>query len=476
MSDLEYLNSHFVEDVLAADPQVEAENSPINQLADAPATEEFDEELYSAFAAEIQDHMDVVEDAEYRREELGIIHENALRQRAVDYEMAQSIESLVPGSIVSRVSLNSYSRSPSMTNYQFTMEEALPHADKALKIAVLGAAALIIIKIISWISGSFGGGSGGSGGGGFGGGKAAAKDLKKKEEIIKKFADNVNQYPQYNLSEHKGVNKGLTELMKKFSVTVNFGVSSKSAIESMDEAIFAAKMEKINTRYFREIMAHNRQPKAVEDAIKRLNTLVTELIANANKFFGDYQKDQDFPIEHYLINWSNDSIVKELAKHVGAEFIETNPRASGTALSSKWKDYVNVVDKDNLPKKDDILKTTIDFQGDLFETVNEANIADTQKLTDKFEKIQKGSEKQVIEKRKTEVRKVLTGLTNDWYMFVALSQVVLYSRSKSVKFANELGRAVFQMSETRNWIQRGFVGGKAGDDFEDDVPEDEPKK
>ena len=257
---------------------------------------------------------------------------------------------------------------------------------------------------------------------------------------------------------------------------MSLGTTTNSAIGAMDEQIFIECMKKINTQYFREIVSHSRQPKVVDDLIKRMNTLVAEIQTNSNKFLADYKKDQDFPIEHYLIDWSKDSMVKQICDHVKAEFVDSNPKATGASLRAKWKEYLTVPSEENMPKKEDVIKSNIDFQVDKFNDIDEEKLSSVDKLNGKFEQVHKDADKVVIEKRRTEVRKVMTALTNDWFLLASIIHCAMYSRSKTINFCNELDISVTRMASSRTLISE-FSKFLTGNDQEvDDVKSDEELK
>lgn len=463
MDNLDHLDELFSEDV---EPDMD---SPLNTVA--RLTDNYDEALFDAMEAEIQQHMDVIEDSENRLREVAEVEQEIIIANAVDAGQAAVLESLIPGCVSKYTSLKTYSRAPSAINLKVTLEEALPHAKTAGKIAILGAAALIIIKILSWISGMFGGGDSGGGGGEGGSDKA-----KKQNAKIRTFAENVDQYPKYNLADHKEAADRLNQLIEKFGIKVSIGNTTNSAIGAMDEQLFIEAMKKINTQYFREIVSHSRQPKVVDDLIKRMNSLVVEIQTNSNKFLADYKKDQDFPIEHYLIDWAKDSMLKEISSHVKAEYVDSNPKATGASLRTKWKEYLSAASEENMPKKDDVIKSNIDFQLDKFNEIDEGKLSSVDKLNSKFEQVHKDADKVVIEKRRTEVRKVLTAITNDWFLLASIIHCVMYSRSKTINFCNVLDISVTRMAESRTIISsigEMLTGNK---EIQDDVKSDEELK
>lgn len=461
MDNLDHLDELFSQDV---EPDMD---SPLNTVA--RLTEDYDAALFDAMESEIQQHMDVIEDSENRLREVAEVEQEIILAKAVDSGQAAVLESLIPGCVSKYTSLKTFSRAPSAINLKVTLEEALPHAKLAGRIAILGAAALIIIKILSWISGMFGGGDSGGGGGGGGGSDKA----KKQNAKIRTFAENVDQYPKYNLADHKEAADRLNQLIEKFGIKVSIGNTTNSAIGAMDEQLFIETMKKINTQYFREIVSHSRQPKVVDDLIKRMNTLVAEIQTNSNKFLADYKKDQDFPIEHYLIDWTKDSMLKEICSHVKAEYVDSNPKATGASLRTKWKEYLSAASEENMPKKDDVIKSNIDFQLDKFNEIDESKLSSVDKLNSKFEQVHKDADKVVIEKRRTEVRKVLTAITNDWFLLASIIHCVMYSRSKTINFCNELDISVTRMAESRTIISsigEMLTGNK---EIRDDVKSDE---
>ena len=206
-------NLQFLEELFEVDTSPE-QDSPVNAVS--RLSDDYQEEMFEAMQAEIEQHMEVIEDSENRLREVAEVEQEIIAAKAVDAGQAAVLESLIPGCISKYTSIKTFSRAPSAINLKLTMEEALPHAKLAGKIAILGAAALIVIKIISWISGMFGGGDSGSGGGG--GGKGGTDKASKQNQKIRTFAENVDQYPKYNLADHREVSERLEQLIQKFKI------------------------------------------------------------------------------------------------------------------------------------------------------------------------------------------------------------------------------------------------------------------
>ena len=176
---------------------------------------------------------------EHKLEVLQDIQDEIAATGGVNHALAISLESLMTGSVSSRMPLASFTRTHSRTNYAVTME-ALSDVAAYVKTNILAKVIEAIKKLIEWIASLFGRGSGGG------------DDVPQKEQIaqnVKKSTKNERRVQQETKRE--------AEIAKRISRVDSLSIAMVEAVKKdmESEADFNSTGSDV-AKVFEDVRAH----------------------------------------------------------------------------------------------------------------------------------------------------------------------------------------------------------------------------